>query len=62
MAENQEKDNFWVYIGGLIVTVIVLIFILKGRETEHLASGAVAEIQAEQAAEINARKNRNVAE
>ncbi len=61
MAEKQEKDNFWVWIGGLIVTVVILVFILKGRETEHLASGAVAESQAEVAAEISARKNKNVA-
>ena len=59
MAEKQEKDNFWIWIGGLIVTVVILVMVLKGRETEHLASGAVAESQAEVAAEISARKNKN---
>ena len=38
MAE-QEKDNFWLYIGGLIVVVVVLVVLLKGRETEHLKGG-----------------------
>lgn len=38
MAE-QTKDNFWLYIGGLIVAVILLVFVLKGRETEHLTGG-----------------------
>lgn len=63
MAEKQEKDQFWIWIGGLIVTVIVLVMVLKGRETEHLASGSVAESQAEVNAAIAARKakNKNVA-
>jgi hypothetical protein len=63
MAEKEEKDKFWIWIGGLIVTVIILVVILKGRETEHLASGSVAESQAEVSAAIAARKakNKNIA-
>ena len=38
MAE-QEKDNMWVWIGGLIVITVILVFMLKGRETEHLTGG-----------------------
>ena len=38
MAE-QAKDNFWLYIGGLIVAVVLLVVLLKGRETEHLTGG-----------------------
>lgn len=38
MSEAQEKDNFWVYIGGLIAVTVILVFMLKGRETEHLES------------------------
>ena len=38
MSEAQEKDNFWVYIGGLIAVTVILVFLLKGRETEHLES------------------------
>ena len=34
---EQEKDNFWLYIGLLIAAVIFGVFLLKGRETEHLA-------------------------
>ncbi len=34
---EQEKDNFWLYIGALIVAVIIGVFLLKARENE--ASG-----------------------
>lgn len=62
MAEEQvkEKDNFWLIIGGIIITTIVLVLVLKGRETEHLASGAVAELQKETFSKIEARKTSNV--
>ena len=56
MAEAQEKDNFWLYIAGIIVATIILVFMLKSRETEHLESGAVAEIQSEVSAELAARR------
>lgn len=35
MAE-QEKDTFWIKIGALIVITVVLVLMLKSRETEHL--------------------------
>jgi hypothetical protein len=56
MAEEQQRDNFWLYIGGIIVLTIVLVVMLKGRETEHLKSGAVAELQKETFQQIDARK------
>ena len=36
----EEKDNSTLYIGGIILIAVVGVFILKGRETEHLQSGA----------------------
>ena len=56
MAEAQEKDNFWLYIAGLIIATVILVFMLKSRETEHLQSGAVAQSQAEVDAAIAKRK------
>ncbi|MBF6649465.1 MULTISPECIES: hypothetical protein [unclassified Methylobacter] len=56
MAEEQQRDNFWLYIGGIIVLTIVLVVMLKSRETEHLKSGAVAELQKETFQQIDARK------
>ncbi|RLA23088.1 MAG: hypothetical protein DRQ62_06920 [Gammaproteobacteria bacterium] len=38
MAEPKDRSNL--YIGGIIVIAIVSVLILKGRETEHLSSGA----------------------
>lgn len=31
---EQEKDNFWLYIGALIVATIIGVFLLKARENE----------------------------
>ena len=42
MAE-KEKDNSTLYIGGIILVAIIGVFILKGRETEHLQTGASTE-------------------
>ena len=56
MAEAQEKDNFWLWIGGLIIATVALVILLKGRETEHLQSGAVAASNAEVDAELAARR------
>ena len=64
MAEEQEKDNFWLYIGGIVVATVIGVFLLKARETEHLKSGAVAEIQSEVAADIaaNRAKTKNISQ
>ena len=39
----EQKDNSTLYIGGIILVAIIGVFILKGRETEHLQSGASTE-------------------
>lgn len=62
MAEQQEKDNFWLYIGGLIVTVVILVFLLKSRETEHLKSSSIGEIQQEIEQSIPSRRMKNTAQ
>jgi len=41
MAEEKDRSNL--YIGGIILIAIIGVFILKGRETEHLQSGASTE-------------------
>lgn len=42
---EQEKDNFWLYIGGVIIAVVVTLFIVKGSEHEKYATAqkAIAE-------------------
>ena len=44
---EKEKDNFWLYIGGLIVVTIVLVLMLKGRETESVKYDAHNELKAQ---------------
>ena len=46
---EQEKDNFWLYIGALIVAVIIGVFILKARENEVSGwdNGAIQESKQE---------------
>ena len=41
MAEKKDKSTL--YIGGIILIAVVGVFILKGRETEHLNAGASTE-------------------
>ncbi len=50
MAE-QEKDTFWIKIGALIVITVVLVLMLKSRETEHL-KGGYEELDREVAAQM----------
>ena len=39
---EAEKDNFWIYIGGLIVAVAVIIVMVKGSEHDKYATAAKA--------------------
>ncbi len=56
--EKKEKDNTWVIAGVAIAAVILLVVLLKKDETKHLESGAVAELQKETFANIEARKKK----
>lgn len=40
---ENEKDNFWLYIGGIIATAVVLVLLLKNRETESVPYKAYEE-------------------
>ena len=53
MAEAQEKDNTWVWVGFAIACIILLVVMLKKDETKHLSSGAVAASNAEVDAKLN---------
>ena len=35
MAEEKEKDNFLLYVGGAVVLTAVLAMLLKADETKH---------------------------
>ena len=62
MAEPKDKSNL--YIGGIILAAVIGVFILKGRETEHLESGAstASTQQAFDAANAKRKATRNVME
>lgn len=55
MAEAQEKDNTWAWVGFAIACIIVLVVMLKKDETKHLQSGAVAASNAEVDAKLAAQ-------
>jgi len=40
VEQVEEKDNLTKILGGIILATVVGVFILKGRETEHLEAGA----------------------
>lgn len=42
MSEEQQKDNFWLYIAGLIVALIVVIVMVKGSEHDKYVTAAKA--------------------
>jgi len=44
---EQEKDNFWLYVGGVIVAAIVGVFLLKSREMESVPTKAYEETKAQ---------------
>ncbi|MDD5035587.1 MAG: hypothetical protein PHE55_12600 [Methylococcaceae bacterium] len=51
MNETQEKDNFWLYIAGIVVAVIVVLVMVKGSEhgKYETAAKAIAEDSANSA-------------
>lgn len=53
---ENEKDNFWLYIGALIVGVIVLVFLFKNREMESVPYSAYSETKAEVEKQIQQAK------
>lgn len=44
---EQEKDNFWLYIGAVIVATIIGVFLLKSREMESVPTDAYNETRAQ---------------
>jgi len=40
---EQEKDNFWIYIGGVIAVAITLTVLFKGTHKEAIPDQAYAE-------------------
>ncbi|HUL13700.1 MAG TPA: LPXTG cell wall anchor domain-containing protein [Methylococcaceae bacterium] len=51
-----EKDNFWVYIAGIIVLAIVLVFMLKSREMESVPSEGYKQLKGEVEQQIQKAK------
>ncbi|MGX2039922.1 hypothetical protein ACWJKU_07275 [Methylocaldum sp. MU1018] len=52
---EQEKDNFWLYIGGIIVATVIGVFLLKSREMESVPTKAFEETKARVEKQINQR-------
>jgi hypothetical protein len=44
---EQEKDNFWLYIGAVIVATVICVFLLKSREMESVPTDAYNETRAQ---------------
>ncbi len=53
---ENEKDNFWLYIGGIIATAVVLVLLLKNRETESVPYKAYEETKQEVDKQISKQK------
>ena len=57
---EQEKDNFWLYIGALIVATIIGVFLLKARENEVSGwdNGAVQESKSQVEKQLSGAKSK----
>lgn len=53
---ENEKDNFWLYIAGVIVLAIGLVLMLKNREMESVPYSAYQETKAEVEKQISKAK------
>lgn len=42
MSETKEKDNFWIYVAGLVLAVIVTVVMIKSAEHGKYESTAKA--------------------
>ena len=56
---EQEKDNFWLYIGAIIVAAIVGVFLLKGREMESVPYKAFDETKSQLDKQIQQQHMKN---
>lgn len=56
--ENQ-KDNFWLYIAGVIVLAIALVLMLKSREMESVPVKAYEETKQQVEKQISGHKMQN---
>jgi hypothetical protein len=58
MEEMQQRDNFWMYVGGLIVVVLTLVFVFKGMHDKEIPSSAYAETAKQIDRQIEAAKQK----
>jgi ubiquinone biosynthesis protein COQ9 len=56
--ETQEKDNFWLWIGAIIVAVIIGVFLFKARETSSVPYKAYEETKSEVERQIQGAKTK----
>jgi len=42
MSEAQEKDNFWIYVAGLVLAVVATVVLIKSSEHDKFESTAKA--------------------
>ncbi|MEI6334556.1 MAG: hypothetical protein WCS87_08360 [Methylococcaceae bacterium] len=40
--KTEEKDNYWLYMGGLVLAVVVFVIAIKSNEHDKYASSAQA--------------------
>lgn len=50
---EQEKDNFWLYIGGVIVLAFVFVFAMRGQRSDLEQGVTNQSAQAESKAEVD---------
>lgn len=56
--QSQQNDNFWMYVGGLIVLAIGLVVLFKGMHNEAIPAAAYAETAKEVEHQIESAKRK----
>lgn len=59
MEQVKPNDNFWMYVGGLVVVVLALVLIFKGMHDKEIPSSAYAESAKEVQRQIDAAKTQH---
>jgi len=56
---EQEKDNFWLYVGGLIVGVVVLVIMFKGMKQDDIPAKAFSETDKQVSQQLDRQHMKN---
>ncbi len=58
IEQGQQQDNFWMYVGGIVILAIALVVIFKNMHKEAIPSAAYAETSKQVEHQLEAAKRK----